>query len=67
MSLAIGNKLFIEKGVSVAVRYNIYINKKNRCMLRTDQFLRMLKMQHATLLFVSFSYISMHIVFVRVH
>ena len=29
-------------------------------MLRTDQFLRMLKIQHATLLFVSFSYISMH-------
>ena len=25
MSLAMGNKLFIEKGVSVAVRYNIYI------------------------------------------
>ena len=79
MSLAMGNKLFIEKGVSVAVRYNtyiyiyiyiyIFINKKNRCMLRTDQFLRMLKIQHATLLFVSFSYISMHIVFVpgRVH
>ena len=74
MSLAMGNKLFIEKDVSVAVRYiyiyiYIYINKKNRCMLRTDHFLRMLKIQHATLLFVSFSNISMHIVFVpgRVH
>ena len=76
MSLAMGNKLFIEKVcpwlldiIHIYIYIYIYINKKNRCMLRTDQFLRMLKIQHATLLFVSFSYISMHIVFVpgRVH
>ena len=32
----------------------VYISKKNKCMLSTDQFLRLLKIQHATLLFVSF-------------
>ena len=36
----------------------VYINKKNKCMLSTDQFLRLLKIQHATLLFVSFCSIS---------
>ena len=35
---------------------NIYKQEKyNRCMLRADQFLRLLKIQHATLLFLSFS------------
>ena len=32
----------------------VYISKKNKCMLSTNQFLRLLKIQHATLLFVSF-------------
>ena len=33
----------------------IFINKKNRCMLHADQFLKLLKIQQAALLFVSFS------------
>ena len=47
----------------MVVIYNIYIyiyiyifiNKKNRCMLRADQFLRLLKIQQAALSVVSFS------------
>ena len=56
MSLAMGNKLFIDKRVCswqlyiyIYIYIYIFINKKNRCMLRADQFLQ------AALLFVSFS------------
>ena len=58
MSLAMGNKLFTDKRVcswQLYVYIYIFINKKNICMLRADQFLRLLKIQQAALLFVSFS------------
>ena len=60
MSLAMGNKLFIDKRVCpwqlyIYIYIYIFINKKNRCMLRADQFLKLLKIQQAALLFVSFS------------
>ena len=62
MSLAMGNKLFTDKRVCswqlyiyIYIYIYIFINKKNRCMLLADQFLRLLKIQQAALLFVSFS------------
>ena len=58
MSLAMGNKLFTDKRVcswQLYVYIYIFISKKNICMLRADQFLRLLKIQQAALLFVSFS------------
>ena len=48
MSLAMGNKLFIDKSVSVAVIYNIYI------------YIKLVSTQHASIFFFLFININIY-------